>query len=257
MRIPRTRLLLAVAFALAACTVNVHQPRITGVENVQPSRPPIPTLQPIPRGMTVIDKTLGEVAKAPTTSVVRLPGIDDLPPSAPPPEGGELDQQSLVGSLDVEVRGPGRLAQRFRAMRSGSLTGVAVHLRAVETRTVTGRISVHEMNEDGSPGALPLARSPELTLLEAGQSSGWCRATFVTPCWISRYRPYVWVLRPDPDMAVRVIAGPEPSYPDGTGWVSGTVDGPWNRARLDFVFQTWVTASAPVADVPEDASPEP
>jgi hypothetical protein len=225
---------------VSGCNVTVNQPNVTGVELSEP-RPALPTLPP---GVRIVDPALGEDFQAPRATVVRLPGEGDLPPqdraagSVADGVAGTVDQGSLAATLDYEVRGPGRLGQRFRAGRAGRLTAVAVRLRAVESRAVTGTLTLHPMNPDGTPGDEELARSSPLPLLEAGQADGWVHAELQPAPAVGRNRTYVWVLQPTAGMAVRVVAGPEPSYPDGTGWIAAS--GRWGGAKVDFAFQTWV-----------------
>ncbi|MEB3330032.1 MAG: hypothetical protein VKQ33_12440 [Candidatus Sericytochromatia bacterium] len=237
MALPRETLgLVGLVVLVTSCTVTVNQPNVTGIELTEP-RPPVPTLPP---GLRIVDPALGEDFEVPRATVVRLPGEGDLPPQdgADPSVSGSVDQASLAATLDYELRGPGRLAQRFRAGRAGRLTAVAVRLRAAEPRAVTGTLALLTMNPDGTPGDEELARSATVPLLEAGQPGGWVRATFDPAPEVGRSRPYVWVLQPSGGMTVRVVAGSEASYPDGTGWIAAT--GPWSAAKVDFAFQTWM-----------------
>ncbi|MEB3222863.1 MAG: hypothetical protein VKS61_12375 [Candidatus Sericytochromatia bacterium] len=230
---------LALALASLSCTVHVNQPTVTGIEMSEPRLAP-PTMPP---GVRIVDPALGDDFEVPRTSTtVRLPGPDDLPPGdgRDPVASGVIDQESLTSGFDFEVRGPGRVGQRFRAGASGRLTAVAFRLRAVEGRATTGRLSLHPMAEDGSPGDEVLARTRTLPLLAAGQPGGWVKAELEPPPRVGRNLTYVWVLQPTDEMSVRVVAGTERSYPDGTGWLAPSTSGRWSGAKVDFAFRTWV-----------------
>lgn len=161
-------------------------------------------------------------------------------PTTPPPVARADATCIATGGYSNKVR----LAQTFRALRSGQLTSATVFLR----RNVAGNdfdVEIWSVDQTNAPGdvlaGITIANVPVLALADPPRR---LTATFSTPATVTAGLRYALVIAGAEPGTYSLELGPNNPCPDGISFYGDTPNGPLvaSITGTDIHFETIVTA---------------
>jgi len=163
------------------------------------------------------------------------------PPPPPPPVVPVATADAACAATGIGTSNA-RLAQTFRALRSGQLTSASVFL----TSNIDGAdfdLEIWSVNEANAPSTIlagaTIADVPETTN-ETGTRT--LTGTFPTPATVVAGLRYALVITGPPNQGYYLVSGLNNPCPDGTLFGAPSANAPFVASTSDLRFETVVTA---------------